>query len=128
MRRFIPINQVQRKALCEKFNVDRSHVWRALNFVGDSEVNSNIRKEAIKMGARLMEEDFVPNCHTQHNSEFIIQTFPCGVVVKTSKNDGRASLLIENEVAETFEGVTLSSWGNILDRAERISKKRSMNI
>lgn len=126
MRRFIPITQEQRKALCKMFNVDRSHVWRALNFIGESEVNTQIRKEAISMGARIVENSFVPNCNTRHTQEFIIQTFPCGVEVRISKKDSSATLSVENEIRETYQDVTLSSWGNILDHAERISRRRSV--
>ena len=77
------------------------------------------------MGGRYVEEDFIPNCRTEHQNGSIIQTFAGGVQVVTDTDSIR--ILVGGSVVDRYKDVTVESWGNILARAQEISQKRVFN-
>lgn len=124
MRRFIKVEPELRDKISAEYHVSRMQVWRALNFLRNSDQAKDIRQFALAAGGQYVQENFVPNCQTEHTGEAVIQTFPCGVVVKVSKIDSSAELLVDDQLKENYTDITISSWGNLLAHAQELSLSR----
>lgn len=96
-------------------------LWRILNYVSNSNRAKEIRQFAINNGGLLMEEDFIPNCKTEHTPTEIIQSFPGGISVVLSKVQNCGEIRKEGETVEKLEDLRLSQWGTILYRAQQMS-------
>lgn len=125
MRHYIKCTTEQRRQLLAKYNINRQVLWEALCFITKSARAQKIREDALEMGGRYIEEDFIPNCRTEYKSGVIIQTFAGDVNVITTS--GFMEILVEGEVVASFEDVTIATWGNVLARAQEISQKRVFN-
>ena len=124
MRLFIKVEPELRDKISAEYHVSRMQVWRALNFLRNSDQAKDIRQFALAAGGQYTEENFIPNCQTVHTGEAVIQTFPCGVVVKVSKIDSSAELLVDDQLKENYTDITISSWGNLLAHAQELSLSR----
>ena len=97
----------------------------ALSFLTKNERGHNIRKDAISMGGRYMEEDFIPNCQTEFLADGMHQRFAAGVEVVM--RGSTMSLIVPGKEPENYADVGLHSWGNILERAQSISEERMLD-
>lgn len=121
MRRYISISEAARKSLIQKYKVNRRTIWEACSFITRNKRGDSIRRDAIALGGRYIEEDFLPNCRTEFfGSGGIRQTFPAKVEVLL-END-TAIILKNSRELERYGQVTLDGWGNILERAQRLSE------
>ena len=125
MRTYIEISPEIRSTLKGKYGRTSKSIWEALTFVTNSNVAKDIRTEAMRLGGRLVEENFLPNCRTEHSNGSIIQTFAGGVKVVTG--NGTTQILVEDTVIAKYKDVTIESWGNVLAMAQEISQKRVFN-
>lgn len=125
MKKYITISPEIRKHLVEKYKISDVSIWKALCFITKNKRSQEIRQEALTMGGRYLEEDFVPNCRTEHRDGTIIQTFAGGVQV--SIDAGSTKIIVDESIVESFKDVTIESWGNVLSRAQEISQKRVFN-
>lgn len=124
MRTYIKVSDPLRRDLCVKFKVTRATVWSALNYITRGGKSPDIRKYALENGGAIVEEDFIPNCRTEHTTKEIIQTFPGGIQVRISKTDSKAEIRKEGIVTERYEAVTLQNWGNLLSYAQDLSARQ----
>lgn len=125
MKKYITINPEMRKHLIEKYKISDVSIWKALCFITKNKRSQEIRQDALAMGGRYLEEDFVPNCRTEHRDGTIIQTFAGGVQV--SIDAGSTKIIVDESIVESFKDVTIESWGNVLSRAQEISQNRVFN-
>lgn len=125
MKRYISITPEMREELTAKYKVSAVSIWKALSFITRNGRSERIRREAIAMGGRYLEEDFVPNCRTEHRDGTIIQTFAGGVQVVIDNDSTR--IIVGNSTIAKYKGVTIASWGNVLARAQEISQERVLN-
>lgn len=124
MKTFIKVSDRLRKELMDRFNVTRAAVWAALNFLTRGGRGPAIRQYALDNGGFIVEEDFLPNCRTEHTLDEIIQTFAGGIEVRISKVDSSAAILCDGEVIERYDAITTQSWGNLLSRAQDLSAQQ----
>lgn len=121
MRRYIQVTKEARARLVKKYGVTKKTVWEALSFITKNERSQGIRRDALKWGGLLIEEGFVPNCRTEHLGKGRInQAFSNGVAVLLEGDTAR--IFVHGNEMESYSGVTLNTWGNILDRAQRLSE------
>lgn len=125
MKKYITISPEIRKHLVEKYKISDVSIWKALCFITKNKRSQEIRQDALAMGGRYLEEDFVPNCRTEHRDGTIIQTFAGGVQV--SIDAGSTKIIVDESIVESFKDVTIESWGNVLAKAQEISQKRVFN-
>lgn len=121
MRRYIKISQDLRAQLYKEYGLTKMGLWKILNYISNSSRAKEIRQFAINNGGLLMEEDFIPNCKTEHTPTEIIQSFPGGISVVISKVQNCGEIRREGETVEKLEDLRLSQWGTILYRAQQMS-------
>jgi len=124
MRTYIKVSDPLRRDLINKFKVTRASVWAALNYITRGGRGPAIRQYALEHGGAITEEDFIPNCRTEHTGDEMIQTFPGGIQVRISKVDSGAKILKEGKVTERYDAVTLQGWSNLLSHAQELSAKQ----
>ena len=125
MRKYISVKPEDIGSLAKKYGITRRAVWMALSFLTKNERGHNIRKDAISMGGRYMEEDFIPNCQTEFLADGMHQRFAAGVEVVM--RGSTMSLIVPGKEPENYADVGLHSWGNILERAQSISEERMLD-
>lgn len=125
MKKYITISPEIRKHLVEKYKISDVSIWKALCFITKNKRSQEIRQDALAMGGRYLEEDFVPNCRTEHRDGTIIQTFAGGVQV--SIDAGSTKIIVDESIVESFKDGTIESWGNVLAKAQEISQNRVFN-
>lgn len=124
MRTYIKVSDSLRNKIVQKFNVSRVSVWSALNYLTHSKLSDDVRRFALENGGSIEEENFMPNCRTEHTADEIIQTFAGGIQVRISKINSEVSMLEGGVEIEHYEGITLQAWGNLLHYAQTMSEKR----
>lgn len=124
MRTYIKVSDPLRRDLCVRFKVTRATVWSALNYITRGGRSPYIRQYALEHGGAIVEDDFIPNCRTEHTGDEMIQTFPGGIQVRISKVDSGAQILKEGKVTERYDAVTLQGWSNLLSHAQDLSAKQ----
>ena len=123
MKSYINVTPQLRHELMAKFNKTRRSVYNALAYITAGDEPEAIRAYALAHGGKYTEENFIPNCNTQHEGELIIQTFPCSVVVVVDTVASAAEIMKDGSIVESFEHVTLRGWTGILAKAQDMSDK-----
>lgn len=116
MRKFIRVKPETRDQIMAKYGVTRQTVWESLNFVRRCDRADKIRKDALAMGGRYFEEDFIPDCSFQRTTNGWIQRFATGVVVTVVGS--KASISKGDETIAEYDEVTLRGMSNILAQAQ----------
>lgn len=124
MRTFIKVSDPLRRDLVNKFKVSKPTVWAALNYITRGGNGPAIRRYALSHGGAIVEEDFMPNCRTEHTQEEMIQTFAGGIQVRVSKVNSGAVILRDGKEVERYEELTLKAWGNLLYHAQELSQEQ----
>lgn len=124
MRIFIKVTDGLRNEIVRKFKFSKVSVWSALNYLTNSAKAESVRRYALEHGGSIVEQDFIPNCRTEHTEEEMIQTFAGGIQVRMSKKNSDVRLLQDGAVQETYKGVNLQGWGNLLSHAQELSESR----
>ncbi|MGM9739833.1 MAG: hypothetical protein ACI3ZP_04440 [Candidatus Cryptobacteroides sp.] len=128
MRTYIKVSDSLRNKLAQHFRISRVSVWSALNYLTHSKLSDEVRRYALENGGSIEEEDFMPNCRTEHTDDEIIQTFAGGIKVRMSKVNSAVTLFQDDKEMEHYEGMTLQAWGNLLYHAQTLSEKRISSI
>lgn len=128
MRTYIKVSDSLRNKLAQHFRISRVSVWSALNYLTHSKLSDEVRRYALENGGSIEEEDFMPNCRTEHTDDEIIQTFAGGIKVRMSKVNSEVTLFQDDKEIEHYEGMTLQAWGNLLYHAQTLSEKRISSI
>ena len=124
MRIHIKVADSLRVELAEKFQLSKVSIWSALNYLTHSERAEAVRRYALEHGGSIVEQDFTPNCRTEHTSDEMIQTFAGGIQVRVSRKCSDATIFRDDVELESYEGVTLQGWGNLLYHAQKLSEER----
>lgn len=124
MRIHIKVADNLRVELIEKFKLSKVSVWSALNYLTNSERAKSVRAYALAHGGSIVDQDFIPNCRTEHTKDEMIHTFAAGVQVIISKKNSSARILVDNVEQESYDDVTLDGWGNLMYHAQELSEQR----
>lgn len=107
-----------------KFTLSKVSIWSALNYLTFSERAKSVRRYALANGGRIVEQDFLPNCSIRHTTEEIIHSFPGEIVVRINRKTSNAKVLQNGKEIESYEQISLDSWGNLLFHAQELSEQR----
>lgn len=121
MRRYIRLKPEVRDQIMEKYGVTRTTVWEALSYISRGKRPDAIRKDALEMGGRYFEEDFIPQCSFHRTSDGWIQKFAGGVLVTVAGND--VAISKGRKTVAEFEDVTMDGFSNILAQAQQLAEK-----
>lgn len=125
MRTYIKVSDKVRQELAARFGVSAVSVWKALNYLTKGGRAPEIRDYALSHGGAIAEDDFIPNCRTEHTKDEIVQTFAGGVQVRIGRQDSHAVLVIDGTPSEEYDSVSVQSWGNLLHHAQEIAESRA---
>lgn len=120
MKRYISISVEIRDALMAKYKVSRQAVWAACNFTRRGQRPDAIRKDALAMGGRYIEENFIPQCTFNRTDEGWEQRFAAGVVVTVVGND--VVITRGKKTVAEFEEVNMNGFGNICAQAQMLAE------
>lgn len=124
MRRYISVSTEVRRELMGKYKVSNRTIWEACSFITKNKRGNNIRHDAMQMGGLYKEENFIPNCRTEFRADGMHQRFATGVeVVLHGKT---LSIIVPGKDPEHYQDVDICSWGNVLERAQRIAEERKL--
>lgn len=125
MRSYIKLSPELRAAICAEFEISRQGVWEACNFLRNTQRSRDIRAYALSHGGqKVVEYNCVPKCGISHDSNGgFVQDFGNGVLVLFSR--GIATIRKDDKDVDSYEGITLESWGNLLMRAQAMAQGRS---
>lgn len=121
MRRFIRVSSETRDQIMKKYDVTRQTVWEALSYISRGKRPDAIRKDALEMGGRYYEEDFMPQCSFRRTEDGWIQKFASGVLVTVVGCDVVISK--GRKMVAEFENVTMDGYSNILVQAQQLAEK-----
>lgn len=126
MKKSIKYSTEVRDELMEKYGVSRTTIWEACSFISRGERPDNIRKDALAMGARYVEENFVPTCSFQNTEDGIIQTFAAGVVLKITQGD--AVIMRRGKVVARYDQIDCAGWGSICEQAQHLAETGMLDM
>ncbi len=126
MKKEIKVSPAIRDQIAEKYGISIQAIWNALNFVSRGARPDNIRKDALAMGGRYIEENFIPTCTCQHTENGIIQTFAAGVVLTITQGD--AVITKNDEVVARYDQIDVAGWGAICAQAQRLAETGMLDI
>lgn len=121
MRRFIRVSTETRDQIMKKYGVTRQTVWEALSYISKGKRPDSIRKDALEMGGRYYEEDFMPQCSFRRTEDGWIQKFASGILVTVVGSDVVISK--GRKMVAEFENVTMDGYSNILVQAQQLAEK-----
>lgn len=124
MRIHIKVADSLRVELAEKFQLSKVSVWSALNYLTNSERAQAVRDYALKHGGSIVDQDFSPNCRTEHTQDEMIHTFAGEVQVRISKKNSAAKVLVGGVEHESYDSLTVEGWGNLMFHAQELSEHR----
>ena len=81
MRTYIKVSDELRRQIWREFPVCKATVWAALNYITEGGRSGEIRAYALEHGGQVVDEDFEPNCLTEHSQDEMRQSFGGGVCV-----------------------------------------------
>ena len=124
MKTFIQVSSELRRAIAEEFRIPRKAVWESLHFLSNSERARKIRSYALAHGGSIQEEDFMPNCRTEHTVDAMIQRFPGGIEVRVSKTGKGVDLIENGEITDHYDDLPIQGWGSLIHHAQILSENR----
>ena len=127
MRSYIKVSNELRKELQVKFKKTRKSVYNALAYITTGESANSIREYALAHGGKYEEEDFIPNCNTRYEGDLMIHAFSCGIEVTVSIKDSHCEVTRNGQTIESYDGLTLRGWGNVLAQAQALSNELVAN-
>lgn len=126
MKRYISIDAETRQKLMDKYGVTKQTIWEACSFITRNKRGDDIRRDALSMGGRYTEEDFLPNCRTEFQTDGSIrQTFAGNVVVVSTAHG--STIEVDGRSVENYPPIMIKAWSNLLARAQSISEERMLN-
>ncbi len=127
MRSYIKLSPELRAEIVAEFGVTRQTVWEACAYLRDAQRSKDIRAYALAHGGqKVVEYNCVPKCGISHDSSGgFVQDFGNGVLVLFSR--GIATIRKDGRDVDSYEGITLESWGNLLMRAQTMAQGSDVN-
>ena len=121
MRTYIRISEPLREELIERFQTNRTSVYRALNYMSNSARSEAIRKHAMANGGFVVHESFTPECSTEHVKDMMTHKFANGIEVTINLSNSHAEVRQNGAVIREEDHLTLHGWSNLLYDAQMIS-------
>ena len=118
----IKITPAEREVLQQRFDVGKNYVLQVLSFAKNGPTAEKIRREALQMGGRYVDPDFVPNCRIQYISGMIIQTFGANVRLEICRENGNVTLTKDGKVLDKMENATMAIWNSMAMRAQALAE------
>ena len=118
----IRITPREREELQKRFNVGANYVQQVLAYSKNGPKAETIRREAIRLGGRYVDPDFVPNCRTQYIGGMILQFFPEQVMLKINKETGDVVLEQKGVEIERVENARMWMWNSMAMKAQELSE------
>lgn len=126
MKKEIRVTNAVRDQIMKEYGVTRQSVWAALNFITRGERPTAMRKDALALGGRYVEENFIPTCSCQHTENGIIQTFAAGVVLTITQGD--AVITKNDKEIARYDQIDVAGWGAICAQAQRLAETGMLDI
>lgn len=126
MKKKISYSTEVRDALMKKYGVARQAIWEACSFITRGKRAQSIRKDALAMGGRYIEEDFIPNCTFRRTAEGFVQEFAAGVVLTATGSD--VVITRNGKVVAEYEEVMASGWGAICEQAQKLAETGMLDM
>lgn len=121
MRTYIKISEHLREELIERFDVDRTTVYRAAHYISNSNQSEAIRDYALAHGGYQVHESFTPACSTEHGKDLMTHKFANGIEVTIDLTNSHAEVRQNGAVIREEDHLTLHGWSNLLYDAQMIS-------
>lgn len=114
MKKQVMVTPAVKKYLEKKYDCTTQAVWKALNFISNSDQAQRIRVEAYKRGGKLV-EDYVPNCETSHDTAngIITQRFSDRIQVKIDRNNGDVTVIVDGKTREVYHNLTVAEYSRL---------------
>ncbi|MBR4154622.1 MAG: hypothetical protein IKT96_04665 [Paludibacteraceae bacterium] len=119
IKRYIHVTGEQRNFLIKAFKTNEMSVWRALNYINDSELSLRIRSLALQRGgiAMVMAEE----AETLYDADgYMRQYFPNGVLIEGNKTTGYVAILKDGKEVAGFDNPTITQLEHIQQSAMRL--------
>lgn len=126
MKKKIQIKPAVRDELMAKYGVSHVTIWEACSFISRGKRPDAIRRDALAMGGRYIEENFIPTCSIQHTEDGIIQTFAAGVVLRITRGD--AVITKDDKVIVRYDQIDCAGWGAICAQAQRLAETGMLDM
>lgn len=126
MKKVIRVSPTVRDQIAEEFGVSIQAVWNALNFVSRGTRPDSMRKTALALGGRYIEENFIPNCSCRNTENGIIQTFAAGVVLTITQGD--AVITKNDKVVARYDQIDCAGWGAICAQAQHLAETGMLDM
>lgn len=124
MKKHIYLDKAGKGKLRQIFGCTDVMVWKALTFESDSELARKIRYTATKeFGGVLMGDGVYSGFETIHDTTTMTQTFSNRVKIIVYKNINRTAVLIDGEVKQTEDGLTIPEFMNLQKEVARIASE-----
>ena len=128
MKRHIKLTPDASKKLAEELGISDSFVYDALYYRKVGPSVQKVRQEAIRLGGRYVDPDFIPTCNTEYLEGQIRQTFAAGVVLTIDRKTGKAVITVDDSVVRKEDAPVRMTDLNILAReAQELAVQRVIN-
>lgn len=113
----IEVTKEVARFIMQGMGVSQPTLWRALNYMSDSDIARRIRKLAMLKGGVVWSVD-ADQMDTIHDSEGrMIQSWAEGrVILEADKNTGAVRVLVNGEEKESYEHVSVAQLMKIQQR------------
>lgn len=125
MQRHIRLSSEARRELAERLGVSDSFIYDAIYYRKNGPSVQRIRQEAMALGGRYVDPEFVPDCKTEYLEGQIRQTFATGVVLTIDRKTGKAVITVGDEVIRRVDSpIQMSQWNLLAQEAQHIAVQR----
>lgn len=124
MKRSIKLTPEQRDTLMSRYGVSHVAIWEACNYLTRGERPDSIRRDAIAIGGRYVEEDFIPQCsfHKTPDGGFI-QKFGGNVLIIFDAESNLMRLIKDGSVMCQYNKVSIVGWAALCEQAQLLAQK-----
>jgi len=126
MKKEIKVSVAVRDQIADKYGVSRQAVWAALTYITRGARPDSMRRDALALGGRYIEENFMPTCTCQHTETGIIQTIAAGVVLTITQGD--AVITKNDEVVARYDQIDVAGWGALCAQAQRLAETGMLDM
>ncbi|MBR8784254.1 hypothetical protein IX308_000423 [Porphyromonas levii] len=112
MKQIIVANEI-RERLMQLFKVNRTTIWRALNYRGESALYPKIRTAAIEMGGEVVGGE---KLDTTFDIGVMVQTYGGRLRIVSDMRDGQIVVYIDGIVQECVSGLSIAEYVRLQQR------------
>lgn len=112
MKQIIVTNEI-RERLMQLFEVNRTTIWRALNYRGESALYPKIRTAAIEMGGEVVGSD---KLETSYPVGRMVQTYGGRLRIETDLGNALTIVYVDGEEQERQKGLSVDRYTRLQER------------